>query len=75
LRFYCLALAQQVTYRKDIRPLWEAKCAACHGANSPYLGDFEENKKKTYAMSKGPRMDTRGPAFVACPIRGRPRAG
>ena len=52
------ALAQQPTYRKDIRPLWEAKCAACHGANSPYLGDFDENKEKYKATSKGPRMDT-----------------
>ena len=52
------ALAQDVTYRKHIRPLWEAKCAACHGANSPYLGEFDENKEKYMAMSKGPRMDT-----------------
>src|SRR3972149_10815761 len=52
------ALAQDVTYRKHIRPLWEAKCAACHGANSPYLGEFAENKEKYTAMSKGPRMDT-----------------
>jgi hypothetical protein len=52
------ASAQEVTYRKHVRPLWEAKCAACHGANSPYLGDFDENKEKYTAMSKGPRMDT-----------------
>ena len=52
------ALAQDVTYRKHIRPLWQAKCAACHGANSPYLGDFDENKEKYTAMMQGPRMDT-----------------
>src|SRR5512141_63965 len=51
-------MAAEVTYRKDIRPLWEQKCAACHGASSPYLGDFEENKKKFEAQFKGPRMDT-----------------
>ena len=51
-------LAQDVTYRKHIRPLWEVKCAACHGANSPYLGEFDENKEKYTAVSKGPRMDT-----------------
>jgi hypothetical protein len=52
------ALAQQLTYRKDIRPLLEAKCFACHGPDSPYLGEFDENKEKYKAMGKGPRMDT-----------------
>jgi len=50
--------AQDITYRKDIRPLWVQKCASCHGAESPYLGDFDENKKKFEAAFKGPRMDT-----------------
>jgi len=52
------AWAQEITYRKHIRPLWEQKCVACHGASSPYLGEFEENKKKFEAAFKGPRMDT-----------------
>lgn len=51
-------MSAEVTYRKDIRPLWEQKCAVCHGAGSPYLGEFEESKKKFEAMSKGPRMDS-----------------
>jgi hypothetical protein len=51
-------VAADVTYRKDIRPLWEQKCAACHGASAPYLGEFMENKKKFEAQFKGPRMDT-----------------
>ncbi len=50
--------AQDITYRKHIRPLWEQKCAACHGADSPYLGDFDADKKKYEARFKGPRMDT-----------------
>jgi len=50
--------AQDITYRKHIRPLWEQKCAACHGADSPYLGDFDADKKKYEAQFKGPRMDT-----------------
>ena len=50
--------AAEVTYRNDIRPLWVQKCAACHDANAPYLGEFKENKKKFEAMFKGPRMDT-----------------
>ena len=50
--------AQDITYRKDIRPLTVQKCAGCHGAESPYLGDFDENKKKFESAFKGPRMDT-----------------
>ena len=51
-------VAAEVTYRKDIRPLWIQKCTDCHGAESPYLGDFAENTKKFEAIKKGPRMDT-----------------
>ena len=47
-----------VTYRNAIRPLWQQKCAACHDASSPYLGEFGENSKKFEAQLKGPRMDT-----------------
>jgi hypothetical protein len=52
------ALATDVSYRTDILPLWKARCAVCHGANSPYLGDFLENEKKYREEMKGPRMDT-----------------
>lgn len=51
-------LAEDVTYRKDIRPLWDGKCSACHGAGSPYLGEFLENQDKYKKIMKGPRMDT-----------------
>ncbi len=50
--------AADVTYRKDIAPLVKAKCGTCHGAESPYLGDFSENKAKFEADLQGPRMDT-----------------
>ncbi|MBI3938621.1 MAG: cytochrome C [Betaproteobacteria bacterium] len=65
-------LAADVTYRKDIRPLWEQKCAACHGAGSPYLGDFETDQKKYAAQMKGPRMDTYADliSFVGWPDTG-----
>ncbi|MBI4753881.1 MAG: cytochrome C [Betaproteobacteria bacterium] len=52
------ALAEEITYRKHIRPLWEDKCERCHGSNSPYLGAFEENKKMYVDDDKGPRMDS-----------------
>lgn len=49
--------ADDVTYRKDIRPLMEKKCFGCHGSGSPFYGDFKEDKKYAAAM-KGPRMDS-----------------
>jgi hypothetical protein len=51
-------LAQETTYSKDIKPLFDAKCAGCHGAASPYFGDFEKDPKKFAAAMKGPRMDS-----------------
>jgi hypothetical protein len=52
------ALAAEATYSKDIKPLFEAKCAGCHGAASPYFGEFEKEPKKFAAAMKGPRMDS-----------------
>jgi hypothetical protein len=56
--FSVASWAQDVTYRKHIKPLMAEKCLFCHGTDAPYLGDFDENKKKFEAMFKGPRMDT-----------------
>lgn len=66
---YCVALvaglslapsasAEEVTYRKHIRPLWVEKCGACHGADAPYYGDFKEARDDFVAQELGPRMDT-----------------
>ena len=52
------SLAQDTTYRKDIKPLFEAKCTGCHGAASPYFGEFDQDAKKFAAAMKGPRMDS-----------------
>jgi hypothetical protein len=52
------ALAQDATYRKDVKPVFDAKCAACHGAGAPSLADFQLDQKKYTAAMKGPRMDT-----------------
>jgi len=52
------SLADDVTYRKDIKPLFDAKCAACHGAGSPALVDFLMDEKKYKESMKGPRMNT-----------------
>lgn len=66
------AAATDITYREHIRPLWENRCAACHGAQSPYLGDFEENQDRYENELKGPRMDSYADLifFVAWPDTG-----
>lgn len=67
-----LACADEITYRKHIRPLWLDKCERCHGASAPYLGTFEEDKKAYEKDDKGPRMDTYADLvfFVAWPDTG-----
>lgn len=64
--------ADDVTYRKNIRPLWEQKCMPCHGKDSPYLAEFDENKEKFKTRMRGPRMDTYADlvAFVGWPDTG-----
>jgi hypothetical protein len=66
------ASAQDVTYRKDIAPLWQAKCVACHGDSAPERGDFGLDEKGWELKLKGPRMDSyeRLTAFVAWPDTG-----
>ena len=50
--------ADDVTYSGQIRQLFMDKCISCHGQDSPEYGEFEKNKKKYSALSKGPRMDS-----------------
>jgi hypothetical protein len=66
------ALADEVTYRNDIRPLWQEKCMACHGETAPSLAEFDENKEKYKQLSQGPRMDSYANlvAFVGWPDTG-----
>lgn len=66
------SMAQEVTYRRDIAALWQAKCVACHGAQAPERADFLLNEKGFAAKSQGPRMDSyeRILAFIAWPDTG-----
>lgn len=66
------AFAADVTYRNDIAPLWESKCASCHGAQSPYLGEFLEREQQFRGQMKGPRMDSYSAliSFVGWPETG-----
>ena len=58
LFFTISAWAEDITYRKHIKPIFDAKCASCHGKDSPEYYAFREEKDKWIAEGKGPRMDT-----------------
>lgn len=51
-------LAQDVTYRKDIQPMFKAMCDECHGDKSPSLAEFKLDEKKYEKAMEGPRTDT-----------------
>ena len=45
------ALSAEATYRNDIKPLFDAKCANCHGSDSaPELHAFKEERDKWLAL-------------------------
>ncbi len=52
------ALAQDVTYRQHIQPMFKALCAECHGDKSPSLKEFDLDKDKYTKAKEGPRTDT-----------------
>lgn len=60
LLFACFAtsaVAQELTWRKDVAPIIAEKCVICHGPNAPEYHDWMllgDDKRATVA----PRMDT-----------------
>lgn len=59
LLFSSHALADQVTYSKDIRPVVEKQCLGCHGSDSaPEYAVFKKEKEVWMKNAKGARMDT-----------------
>jgi hypothetical protein len=50
--------AADVTYTKDIQPLFKELCSECHGAESPDLETFKKDEKRFTAEKTGPRMNT-----------------
>lgn len=59
----CLGAVQQaqagdVSWSKDIRPLFEKQCLACHGATNPEHDEFGKDKKGYTEKGIGMRMDT-----------------
>ena len=47
------AAADEVTYRKHVRPLFQKQCASCHGADAPYLGEFKQKRMSTSRTTSG----------------------
>lgn len=52
------AMAADVTYRNDIKPLIKAQCAECHAGDAPTLKEFDLAKDKYTKEKLGPRTDT-----------------
>lgn len=52
------AQAAEVTYSKDIKPIFDARCAGCHGSDAAEYAAFKQEKEAWTAKGIGPRMDT-----------------
>jgi len=51
--------SEEITYRKHIKPVFDARCISCHGPDAaPEYGAFKEEKEKWLSRGKGMRMDT-----------------
>ncbi|NQS71379.1 MAG: cytochrome C [Desulfobulbaceae bacterium] len=51
------AMAQERTWRSDVKPLFDAKCIQCHEATAPEYNDWELLDEKVRDETP-PRMDT-----------------
>ena len=52
------ANAAETTWQKDIRPLFERHCAACHDSATPEYARFKKEKELWTQKGVGMRMDT-----------------
>lgn len=52
------AQADEVTWQKDIKPIFDKNCLGCHGADSPEHDAFAKDKKGFTDKGIGMRMDT-----------------
>ena len=59
LGLVCAAVgAQDITWRNNVQPIFEASCAACHGANSPVVVDWKLDEANFAKKMVGPRLNT-----------------
>lgn len=65
-------MAQDVTYRSHIRPLFKAQCGECHGDSAPSAAEFDLDVEKYKKEKLGPRMNSYEELidFVAYPDAG-----
>lgn len=53
------SFSEEITYRKHIKPIFDAKCLSCHGQDSaPEYYAFKEDKDQWLQKGVGMRMDT-----------------
>jgi len=52
------AISADVTYRNNIKDIFDARCNSCHGESSPEYKVFKQDKQKWLAEELGPRMDS-----------------
>lgn len=50
--------AAEVSWQKDIKPLFDKNCLACHGKEAPEHDEFAKDKKGWTEKGIGMRMDT-----------------
>lgn len=50
--------AADVTWTKDIKPLFDKHCLSCHGNGNPEHDEFAKDKKGNTEKNIGMRMDT-----------------
>ena len=50
--------AAEASWQKDIKPIFDKHCAACHGAGAPEHKEFKKDKKKWTDKGIGMRMDS-----------------
>jgi hypothetical protein len=50
--------AQDLTWRKDVQPIVQANCGACHGSAAPFYEEWNLDRDKWTKQSTGPRMET-----------------
>jgi hypothetical protein len=52
------AEAPDLTWRKDIQPIVQTNCIACHGSNSPIYEEWNLDRETLTKQNIGPRLDT-----------------
>lgn len=67
-----LAQAQEVSWSKDVKPIFDKNCLACHDASTPEYAQFKKEKDAWMKKGLGMRMETYShlTSFVGWPNAG-----